>query len=106
VDAHLPGFDPYYDEVSSTESEVSDDTDSDLDDAYGAASARYGHQGGVYGRRPEGQVAELREAKKRRKEMEEDQKRKRKEKKVRRRMKELEKKYSVYLTCIDQSGYH
>ena len=103
VDMDLPGFDDRYYDVSSTDSEFSDETDSEP--GYGAAGGRYGHAGGIYGRQPEGQVAELREARRRRKELEEDQRRKRKEKKERRRIRELERRYSVYLTCINQSGF-
>jgi len=98
VDMELPGFDDrYYDDASSTDSEVSDDSDSD---GYGRAG-RYGHAGGVYGRQPEGQVAELREARRRRKELEDDQKRRKKEKKEKKRLRELERRYSVYLTCVN-----
>lgn len=102
VDMDLPGFEDGLDDISDSDSELSENSDSDLDDPYQAG--RYGGQGGAYGRQPDGQMAELREAKRRRKELEEDQRRKKREKKVRRRMRELERKYSVYLTCIPLPG--
>ncbi|KAL6298737.1 hypothetical protein BKA93DRAFT_830439 [Sparassis latifolia] len=93
VDLHLPGFDTY-ESVSSDDSEDSDDSDDSQDDRYG-----YGAYAGVYGRQVEGQMAEVREARRVRREKKAEHRKRKIEKKRRQKMKEMERKYSLYLTC-------
>ncbi|CCM03395.1 uncharacterized protein FIBRA_05525 [Fibroporia radiculosa] len=99
VDLHLPGFDTYdaYSSPSDSDSDSSGDSSNDSgDDRYG----RYGAYAGVYGRQVEGQMAEMREARRVRREKKAEKKMRKREKKRRAKMRELERKYSLYLTCI------
>jgi hypothetical protein len=100
-DTILPGFNLTVDDITDSSPEVSDDSD----DAYRPpGGARYGSHGGVYGRQDPTAI-EGREARLRRKEIEEEERRKRKEKKLKRRLRELERTYAVYLTCLPPPGY-
>ncbi|KDQ64924.1 hypothetical protein JAAARDRAFT_28581 [Jaapia argillacea MUCL 33604] len=94
VDHHLPGFDVNPADISTSESDSSN-SDSE-DEGYG-----YGEQGGVYGRQADPRQAEIRDAKRRRKDKKEEQKRKEKEKKLRRKVKEKEKAYTLYITSVE-----
>ena len=96
VDTNLPGFDLTADDITDSSPE-STGLDSE-DDYVPPGGARYGNHGGVYGKQ-EPQTVEARDARARRKEIEEQERRKRKEKEVRRRVRELERKYAIYLTC-------
>ncbi|KZT27016.1 hypothetical protein NEOLEDRAFT_1177189 [Neolentinus lepideus HHB14362 ss-1] len=91
----LPEFDIDEEDISS-DSDISEDTDSSLEDRY-----QYGEYGGVYGRQMDPNIAALREQRRRRKEKKAEKKRREKEKKVRRKMKEREKKYSLYITSVE-----
>ncbi|KAH9938477.1 uncharacterized protein B0H18DRAFT_1134039 [Fomitopsis serialis] len=86
VDLHLPGFDTYdpdSDELDSSDDDDDDSSEDDRDDRY-----RYGNAyGGVYGRQT------LRRERKAEKKM------RKREKKRRAKLRELERKYSLYLTC-------
>lgn len=98
VDLHLPGFDTY-DAISSGSDSDSDDSDDDDDDDLDDRP-RYGAYGGVYGRQVEGQMAELREARRLRRERKAEKKMRKKEKKRKAKLRELERKYALYLACI------
>lgn len=97
VELHLPGFDdPTGLSDDSEDDEDSSEDDDDLDDRY-----RQGAYGSVYGRGVEGQMAELQEAKRIRRERKRvEKKRRRAEKKQRRKQKEAERKYALYITCV------
>lgn len=102
VEAQLPGFnDSDYDDSSSDSSE---DSDSDLSDdrGYGGAAGGRGvSMYGVYGRAggdPYG--ADVRDARRRRKERKAEKKRRHREKKLRKKALEREKKYALYITCV------
>jgi len=102
VDSSLPSFNLTIDDITDSSSQLSED-DSDEDYAtHGGAT--YGNHGGVYGRQDPTSI-EGREARRRRKEIEEEEKRKRKEKKLRRRLRELERLYALYVTCVPSPGY-
>ena len=102
VDTMLQGFNLTVDDITDSSSDLSHD-DSD-DDYVPPGGARYGNYGGVYGRQDPTTI-EGREARLRRKEIEEEEKRKRKEKKLRRRLREMERLYTVHLTCLPAPGY-
>ena len=93
IDTELPGFDIAAEDITDS----SELTGGDSEDDY-PGGASYGNYGGVYGRQ-DSQAIEARNAKMRRKEIEEQERRKRKEKEARRRVRELEKKYTIYLLC-------
>ncbi|KAH9947300.1 hypothetical protein B0H21DRAFT_346870 [Amylocystis lapponica] len=93
VDLHLPGYDTY-DSVSSASDSSSEDSEDSADERLS-----YGAYGGGYRRQVEGQMAELREARRLRREKKADHKKRKMEKKRRQKLKELERKYSLYLTC-------
>ena len=102
IDMDLPGFDLALDDITDSPSEV---TEGDSEDDYvPPGGARYGSYGGVYGRQDPTTV-EGREARLRRKEIEEEERRRRKEKKLKRRLRELERSYSLYLTYLPPQGY-
>jgi len=98
VDLHLPGFDTY-DSISSASDSDSDDSDSSSDDSIDDRHRQPAY-GGIYGRQAEGQMAELREARRVRRERKEEKKIRKREKKRRAKMREMERKYVLYLTCI------
>jgi hypothetical protein len=58
----------------------------------------------VYGRQDPTTI-EGHEARLRRKEIKEEERKKRKEKEVRRRLRELERRYTLHLTCLPAPGY-
>ena len=102
VDMDLPGFNLTADDITDSSTEL---TEGDSEDDYvPPGGARYGRQAGVYGRQ-DPTALEGREARLRRKEIEEEEKRRRREKKVRRLLRELEKRYTLYLTCLPAPGY-
>lgn len=97
VDLHLPGFDTYddSDDYDSSGDSSDDSSEDERDDRY-----RHGNAyGGVYGRQVDSQMAELREARRLRRERKAEKKLRRREKKRRAKLRELERKYSLYLTC-------
>ena len=100
-DTKLSGFDITVDDITDSSTELSANSD---DDYVPPGGATYGSYGGVYGRQNPTTV-EGREARLRRKEIVEEEKRKRKEKKLKRRLREMDKLYTVYLTCLPPSGY-
>ena len=102
VDTNLSGFDLTAEDITDSSSELNN-SDSE-DDYVPPGGARYGNHGGVYGRQDPTTI-EGREARLRRKEIEEEEKRKRKEKKLRRRLRELERLYTIHLTCLPAPGY-
>jgi len=95
VDTDLPGFDITADDIS--DSSGLDEQDSE-EDYVPPGGVRYGNHAGVYGRQDSAAV-EAQMARMRRKEMKEDERRKRKEREARRRLRDLERKYTIYLTC-------
>ena len=102
VDLHLPGFDTYddSDDYDSSDDDSDDSSEDERDGRY-----RYGNAyGGVYGRQVDGQMAELREARRIRRERKEEKKLRKREKKRRAKLRELERKYSLYLTCTPREG--
>ena len=102
VDTDLQGFDITADDITDSSSEL---TEQDSEDAYiPPGGARYGNTGGVYGRQ-DASAIEAQQARARRKEIEHEERRKRKEKQLRRRLRELERKYTLYLTCLPAPGY-
>ena len=102
VDMDLPGFNLTADDITDSDSELSD-RDSE-DDYAPPGGVRYGNYGGVYGRQDATNL-EAREARLRRKGIEEEERRRRKEKEVKRRLRELERKYTLHLTCLPAPGY-
>lgn len=93
VDIHLPGFDDYddYDDDDT----ISDDSEYDQD------RHRYGAYGGGYSRGVDRQMAEMHEARRIRHERrKQDQKRRRVERRHRDRVRDAERKYALYLTCV------
>ena len=102
VDSNLPGFNLTAEDITDSSSEL---TEGDSEDDYvPPGGARYGSRGGVYGRQDAANI-EAREARLRRKEIEEEEKKRRKEKEVRRRLRELERKYTLHLNCLPAPGY-
>jgi len=103
LDMDLPGFNLTAGDITDSSSEL---TQGDSEDDYvPPGGARYGRQGGVYGRQDPTTI-EGREARMRRKEIEEEERNKRREKKLRRRLRELERRYTLHLTCLTPpSGY-
>lgn len=97
VDTALPGFDLTVDDLTDSSSELSE-RDSE-DDYVPPGGVRYGNYGGVYGRQDTTNL-EAREARLRRKGIEEEERKRRKEKKLRRRLRELERTYALYLTYL------
>lgn len=97
VDVHLPGLDAAgLSDSSEDDSSSSEDDDEDRGDRH-----RYGAYGGAYGRQQEAALAELQEAKRLRRERKRlEKKRRRQEKKQRRKQKEADRKYSLYITCV------
>lgn len=102
LDTNLPGFNLTVDDITDSSSQLSEG-DSE-DDYMPPGGARYGNYGGVYGRQDPTTV-EGREARMRRKEIEEEEKKRRREKKLKRRLRELERRYTLYLTCLSAPGY-
>ena len=102
VDVDLPGFNLTAEDITDSSTEL---TEGDSEDDYvPPGGARYGNYGGVYGRQ-DPTTLEGREAKLRRKEIEEEDRRRRKEKEARRRLRELERRYTLHLTCLPAPGY-
>jgi hypothetical protein len=101
VDTDLPGFNLTIHDITDSSDDVTADSD---DDYVPPGGARYGNHGGVYGRQDPTTI-EGREARLRRKEIEEEEKRKRKEKKLRRKLKEMDRTYTLYLTYLPLPGY-
>ncbi|EKM59471.1 uncharacterized protein PHACADRAFT_249989 [Phanerochaete carnosa HHB-10118-sp] len=97
VDVHLPGFEGAAPISDSSESSSSgSESEDDRDDRH-----RYGAYGGAYSRQLEGQLAELQETKRVRKERKRaEKKRRRQEKKQRKKAREAERKYAMYVTCV------
>lgn len=98
VDVHLPGFDAagVSDSSEDDSSSEDDDDDDDLGDRH-----RYGAYGSAYSRQQELALAEIQEAKRIRRERKKlEKKRRRQEKKQRRKQKEADRKYSLYITCV------
>lgn len=102
LDMDLPGFNLTVDDITDSSSEL---TEGDSEDDYAPpGGARYGNYGGVYGRQDAANM-EARDARLRRKGIKEEERRRRKEKEVRRRLRDLERKYTLYLTCLPAPGY-
>jgi len=102
VDTNLPGFNITAGDITDSSSEP---TDGGSEDEYiPPGGTRYGNYGGVYGRQDPTTI-EAREARLRRKEIEEEEREKRREKKLRRRLRELERKYTLHLKCLPAPGY-
>lgn len=85
-----------YDEDSPSSSDSEEDSDSD-DDAQGGY--------GLYSRQPafapgQGSMADVMQARQRRRQMREERKRQRREKKIRQKARARNKEYSLYLTCV------
>ncbi|KAI0080704.1 hypothetical protein K474DRAFT_157751 [Panus rudis PR-1116 ss-1] len=106
VDVHLPGFEDF---LGGTDTE---DSDSDDEDAFDRRSSRYAAAapyGGVYGRSVEGQMAEVYEARRVQSEKHRLEKKRakqqKKEKKRRKALKEAERKYALYLTCVSPRDF-
>ena len=102
VDMDLPGFNLTADDITDSSPDLSED-DSD-NDYVPPGGARYGNYGGVYGRQDAANI-EAREARLRRKEIEEEERKRRREKKVKRRLREMERSYTLHLTCLPAPGY-
>ncbi|PCH41354.1 hypothetical protein WOLCODRAFT_137346 [Wolfiporia cocos MD-104 SS10] len=99
VDLHLPGFDTYDAVSSDSEDDTEESSDESLEERY-----RYGAYGGVYGRQIDGRLAESREARRIRHEKRAEKRERKREKKVRARLRELEKRYSLYVACTSREG--
>ena len=102
VDSDLPGFNLTIDDITDSSSGSSDGGSDE--DYVPPGGTRYGNYGGVYGRQDPTTI-EGREARLRRKEIEEEEKRRNKEKKLKRRLRELEKTYALYLTYTPLPAY-
>lgn len=102
LDMDLPGFNLTVDDITDSSSEL---TEGDSEDDYvPPGGARYGSYGGVYGRQDAANL-EARDARLRRKGIKEEERKRRKEKEVRRRLRDLERKYTLHLTCLPAPGY-
>ncbi|KAF8897239.1 hypothetical protein BD779DRAFT_1489779 [Infundibulicybe gibba] len=93
---------PYDDDDDSLSSSSSSSSteDSDDDGKYGPTSY------GIYGRpnTGQGQMGDVMEARRRRREARAEKRRRRRERKIRRKAKAREKRYTLYLTCVHQGG--
>jgi hypothetical protein len=87
---------PEYDDEDDSSSSASSDSDSELSGEERVMAQEYG----VYGRQPVGQMTEMLQARRRRREKKAEKKRRSREKKLRRRAKEKERQYALYLTCV------
>jgi len=102
LDMDLSGFNLTADDITDSSSEL---TEGDSEDDYvPPGGARYGNYGGVYGRQDATNI-EARDARLRRKGIKEEERKRRKEKEVRRRLRDLERKYTLHLTCLPAPGY-
>jgi hypothetical protein len=77
------------------------DTDTSEDSELSGEERYRAQEYGVYGRQPVGQMTEMLEARRRRREKNIEKRRKRKEKKIRRKQRERLNKYALYLTYVD-----
>ena len=94
IDIHLPGFDDYPEDTDEDD-DLSDDSEYE-DDRH-----RFGAYSGSYSRGIDREMAELHEARRLRHERKKaNQKRRRTERRRRERVKDAERKYALYLTCV------
>jgi hypothetical protein len=87
---------PEYDDEDDSSSSTSSEEDSELSGEERVMAQEYG----VYGRQPVGQMTEMLEARRRRREKKAEKKRRSREKKLRRRAKDKDRQYALYLTCV------
>ena len=97
IDADLPGFNLTADDITDSSHESTGPGSED--DYMPPGGVRHGNYGGVY-EKQDPLTVEAHNAKMRRKEVKEEERRERKEKGARRRERELERKYTMYLTCL------
>ena len=102
VDSDLPGFNLTIDDITDSSTGASDGGSDE--DYVLPGGTRYGNYGSVY-ERQDPTTIEGREARLRRKGIEEEKKRRGKEKKLRRRLRELERAYTLYLTYVPLPAY-
>jgi len=99
IEVHLPGFDEYGD-YSDEDDELSDDSE------YGDERFRHGAYGGVYGRGVDREMAEMHEARRLRHEKKKaEQKRRRQDRRHRQKVRENDRKYAIYLTCVSPRDF-
>jgi len=98
LDMDLPGFDITADDITDSDEGLAEQ---DSDEDYAPPSgARYGSYGArVYGRH-DPTTLEGRDARLRRKAIREEERRRRKEREARRRVRDLGRTYTIYLTCM------
>ena len=97
VDTDLPGFAITADDITDSSDEF---TESDSEDDYvPPRGTRYDNHTDVYGRQDSAAV-EAQIARMRRKKVREEERRERKEDEVRKRVKKLERKYTMFLACL------
>ena len=97
VDTDLQAFNLTIDDITDSSPES---TGADSEDDYvPPGGTRYGNYGGVYGRQDSANI-EAHNARMRRKEVQEQERRKRKEKELRRRLRDMEKSYTLYLAYL------